>query len=151
MRNAVGSYTDREFIASQRLIRLGYQPIALGETEIKAAFGMPSGGKCVDIVAKNRRGACVVAECKGTDIQHAVEQLNATVPYIQKKYSLIEPQIIRNAAMPERGKAMPTLEIGHGYKAKFLQYCNAHVLVSPNGMEVTLHSGHKVMVVFDLQ
>lgn len=148
MSKAVGSYKDREFIASHRLIRLGYQPIALGETEIKRAFDMPSGGKCADVVARNRRGACVVAECKGTDIQHAIEQLNATVPYIQKKYSLIEPQIIRNAATPERGKAMP---IGYGYKAKFLQYCNAHVLVAPNGMEVTLHSGHKVMVVFDLQ
>jgi hypothetical protein len=141
---------DREFIASHLWIRLGYQLIGFGETEIKAAFEMPE-GKCADIVATNRRGACIVAECKGAGIQKAIAQLNATVPYVQKKYSLVEPQIIRNAAKPERGKAMPTLEIGQGHKAKFLQYCNAHVLVAPNGMEVTLHSGHRVMVVFDLQ
>lgn len=151
MEKAVGSYRDREYMAAHRLIRLGYQPIALGETEIKNVFAMPSTGKCVDIVATNRRGACVVAECKGTQIQHAIEQLNATVPYVQKKHALVEPQIIRNAPAPERGKSTPTLEIGQGYKAKFLQYSNSYVLVAANGTEVTLHTGHKVMVVFDLQ
>jgi len=62
MRSGQGSAGER--IAHEQ-IRLGYQPIALGETEIKRAFGIPTAGKCVDIVATNRRGACVVAECKG--------------------------------------------------------------------------------------
>jgi hypothetical protein len=151
MSKPVGSSQDREFMASHRLIRLGYQPVAIGETEIKNEFAMPVPGKCVDIVAKNRRGAYIVAECKGTDVQHAIQQLNATVPYVQKKHALVEPQIILNAPIPERGKITPTLEIGQGYKAKFLKYGNAHVLVAPNGTEVTLHTGHKVMVVFDFQ
>lgn len=149
MNRAVGRSHDREFIAAQRLVRLGYQPIAIGETEIRAAFGMVPGQKCVDIVATNGRGACIVAECKGSDIPHAVEQLNAAVPYVKRKYPLIEPQIIRNAALP--GKSTPVLEIGKGYKAKFLQYSNSHVLVAPNGTEVILNTGERVMVVFDLQ
>ena len=150
MSKAVGSYRDREFIAAHRMVRLGYQPIALGEVEIIKAFEMPP-GKCVDIVATNRRGACIVAECKGSDIPHAIEQLNATVPYVKKKFPVIEPQIIRNASRPERSKSTPTIEIGKGYKARFLQYSNAYILVAPNGMEVVLWTGERVSVVFDLQ
>ena len=150
MSKAVGSYRDREFIAAHRLVRLGYQLIAVGETEIIKHFEMPV-GKCVDIVATNRRGACIVAECKGSDIPHAVEQLNATVPYVKRKFHVIEPQIIRNASKPEPCKVRPIIEIGKGYKAKFLQYSNTHVLVAPNGTEVVLWTGERVTVVFDPQ
>lgn len=148
MSSVVGRSQDREFMALHRLVRLGYRPVAVGENEIRAAFGM-LGQKCVDIVATNVRGSCIVAECKGSDIPHAVEQLNSTVPFVKRRYPLIEPAIIRNAS--HAMKSTPIVEIGKGYKAKFLQYSNSHILVAPNGTEVTLNTGERVIVMFDLQ
>jgi len=52
---------------------------------------MPKTSKCVDAVFVDRRGTCIVAECKGADIQHGIEQMNATVQYVKKMHSSIQP------------------------------------------------------------
>jgi hypothetical protein len=143
--------SKRFYVAQNKTI------ISWGEENHRKNFGTPKDANTADFVVSNGPHSLIIAEAKGTDIDHALKQLKKLAVYVQEKYPLVELEfhlLLREGTDPNN--LAPAINQAPRYKAKStretLLWKNKYVLVNGQGEPVTIAAtpyarGRKVFVI----
>jgi hypothetical protein len=132
-----------------------YQIISHDENETRSVFGIPAGSRAADVVVAPSKGRAIVAEVKGSDLSHAVEQLRSTSSYVRRQYPFVEYKVFLKTATPARQPAYLRGGVGEegrmGFRA--VRVFHTHfpaewLLVSEATNEFVRVDGEVVSVIF---
>ena len=89
----------REEAVVNHLAARGYNVISTSDTDTRRAFQMPRAQPAADLAAAVTRHRLILAEVKGSDLEHALTQLKVTAQYAHAFYPCIECKVfVRNQA-----------------------------------------------------
>jgi hypothetical protein len=75
----------------------GYAVLSTSDAETRRLFKMSSTAPAADIVVEVTKARLIIAEVKGSDIEHALRQLRSTAEFAKGKYVCIDCKIfVRN-------------------------------------------------------
>jgi hypothetical protein len=78
----------------------GYRVICATDEETRREFKIPSGQPAADVVVEVSPQRAIVAEVKGSNLEHALTQVRNTANHVRGRYALIECKIFLNRQPP---------------------------------------------------